>query len=256
MPNVLIVGATRGLGFQLANQYARREASVTGTSRSAEPKEGHHDINWVSGIDVGTEHAGKHIVEHLKGHKQDLVIISAGFFDKESLDQPNYEAEVTMYKTSAVGPVFLVHHLRKAGLLRKGSKIIIVSSESGSITLRHESEGGGMFGHHASKAASNMVARLLALDLKDEGVAVCAVHPGFMRTDMTKGVGFDKFWESGGAVKPEEAAKSLINWIEDEFDISKTGEYWAPRGAADIGTAEQALGVKREDLPTPLQLPW
>lgn len=52
-----------------------------------------------------------------------------------------------------------------------------MSSESGSINLRHEKEGGGNYGHHASKAASNMVGKLLALDLKDAGVVVSVVHP-------------------------------------------------------------------------------
>ncbi|KAK0899519.1 hypothetical protein LTR91_017063 [Friedmanniomyces endolithicus] len=242
MPNVLIIGATRGLGYQIALQYAQREYSVTGTARSAPPKETHHDIHWISGVDVATEAAGKTISEGLKGHKQDLVIITAGFFGKESFDEPDYDAEVTMYKTSAIAPVFIVHHLHKA--------------ESGSITLRHETEGGGMFGHHASKAASNMVGKLLSLDLKDQGIAVGIVHPGFMRTEMTRSVGFDQFWDDGGAVTPDEAAESLIRWIEEEFDMSKTGQYWAPRGAADIGTAEAVMGAKKGDLPTPLQLPW
>ena len=35
----------------------------------------------------------------------------------------------------------------------------------------------------------------------------------------------------GVAVTPDEAAKSLSDWIET-FDIEKTGQYWAPRGAA------------------------
>ena len=262
MPNILVIGATRGLGAELASQYARREYSVTGTARSAERPHGtqhHHDIRWITGIDVGEEVAGKKIADALKGHKQDLVIITAGFFGKESFDKPDYEAELKMYKTSAIGPVFLVHHLHKAGLLRTGehgSKIVIVSSESGSITLRHESEGGGMFAHHASKAASNMVGKLLSLDLKSEGIAVVNIHPGFMRTEMTKSVGFDKYYDDGGAVTPDVAAKSLAQWIDDELDMSKTGQYWAPRGARDIGTAEQTLGAKAEDLPTPLQLPW
>ncbi|TKA60630.1 hypothetical protein B0A55_10591 [Friedmanniomyces simplex] len=220
MPNVLVIGATRGLGYQLAKQYAQREHSVTGTARSAKPKDAHHDIHWVTGVDVANEDAGKKIAEGLKGHKQDLVIITAGYFGKDS-----------------------------------GSKIIIVSSESGSISLRHESEGGGMYGHHASKAASNMVGKLLSLDLKDKGIAVGIVHPGFMRTEMTKSVGFDQFWDAGGAVTPEVAAQSLIKWIEEDFDMSKTGQYWAPRGPADIGTAEPVLGAK-ESLSTPLQLPW
>ncbi|KAK0256842.1 hypothetical protein LTR91_011008 [Friedmanniomyces endolithicus] len=263
MPNVLIIGATRGLGYQIALQYAQRECSVTGTARSGPPKETHHDIHWISGVDVATEAAGQKIAQGLKGHKQDLVIITAGVFGKESFAEPDYEAEVTMYKTSAIAPVFIVHHLHKAGLLKTGSsgsggggsKIILVSSESGSIALRHETEGGGMFGHHASKAASNMVGKLLSLDLKDQRIAVGIVHPGFMRTEMTRSVGFDQFWDDGGAVTPDEAAKSLIRWVEEEFDMSKTGQYWAPRGAADIGTAEAVLGAKKGDLPTPLQLP-
>lgn len=47
---------------------------------------------------------------------------------------------------------------------------------------------------------------------------------------MTRGVGFDKFWDDGGAVTPDVSAKSLVDWIET-FDIRQTGEYWAPRGA-------------------------
>jgi NAD(P)-dependent dehydrogenase (short-subunit alcohol dehydrogenase family) len=97
-----------------------------------------------------------------------------------------------------------------------------------------------------------MVGKLLSLDLHDAGVVVSIVHPGFMRTEMTKGVGFDKFWDEGGAVTPDEAAESLSRWAE-ELDMSRTGQYWAPRGPRDIGTAEVVLG---KGLPTPLQLPW
>ncbi len=54
------------------------------------------------------------------------------------------------------------------------------------------------------------------------------------------------------AVTPDEAAKTLIEWTSN-LDISKTGEYWAPRGPRDIGTAPVVMG---ENLPTPLKLPW
>lgn len=76
-----------------------------------------------------------------------------------------------------------------------------------------------------------------------------------MRTEMTKSVGFDKFWDAGGAVTPDIAAKSLAEWT-NHFSIDRTGEYWAPRGPSDIGTIEEVTGKKKEDLPTPLQLPW
>lgn len=54
--------------------------------------------------------------------------------------------------------------------------------------------------HHASKSALNMCAKLLSLDLKERGVAIAAVHPGFMRTELTRGVGFDKYWDEGGGM--------------------------------------------------------
>ena len=52
-----------------------------------------------------------------------------------------------------------------------------------------------MYGHHASKTALNMVGHLLSYDLKDKEIAVGMLHPGFMRTEMTKGAGFDKFYD-------------------------------------------------------------
>jgi len=115
-----------------------------------------------------------------------------------------------MYTTSSIAPVFVVHRLLHAGLLQKGTKVVLVSSESGSITLRDPSEGGGNYGHHASKAALNMVGRLLSLDLADKGVVVSVVHPGFMRTEMTKGVGFDKFWDDGGGMSCSYACHRLV----------------------------------------------
>ncbi|KZN84303.1 putative oxidoreductase [Penicillium chrysogenum] len=252
MTNVLILGATRGLGASLRTLYSAKTAThVFATSRSSNP-EPSPGVTWLTGIDISQPDVGQKLVSQLPSKKLSTVIVSAGYFGFETFDSPDWEKQVKMYSTSAIGPVFVVHNLVKAGLLDQGSKVILVSSESGSITLRHEKEGGGNFGHHASKAALNMVGKLLSLDLKPQGIAVGLVHPGFMRTEMTKSVGFDKFWDAGGAVTPDEAAKTLASFIEG-FDLSKTGEYWAPAGPGDIGTAEAVLG---KDLPTPLQLPW
>ena len=60
-----------------------------------------------------------------------------------------------------------------------------------------------------------------------------------MRTEMTRAVGFDRFWDAGGAVTPDVAARSLIDWIETHFDLSKTGQFWAPRGPRFVARAHQ-----------------
>jgi len=108
-----------------------------------------------------------------------------------------------MYTRTAIGPVFVVSHLHGAGLLPNGAKVILVNSESGSITLRHESEGGGNYGHHASEAALNQVGKLLSLDLKLHGVAVGMLHPGFLSKEMTgvRGV-TNMLWDVLGGTSP------------------------------------------------------
>ncbi|KAK7974132.1 hypothetical protein PG989_015980 [Apiospora arundinis] len=258
MVSVLIVGATRGLGASLTKQYASQpKAIVYATTRSGSGPQGFPDkVKWLPNIDLLKPDVGDNLAGQLKGQQPlDLVIITAGRFTTEDFsaeEGPNWQEEVTMYTTSSIAPVFIVHRLAHANLLGKGTKVVLVSSESGSITLRHESEGGGNYAHHASKSALNMVGKLLSLDLKDKEVIISIAHPGFMRTEMTKGVGFDKYWDAGGAVLPDEAAKSLVAWVE-KLDMSKSGEYWAPRGPGDIGTAEPVLGT---GLSTPLKLPW
>ena len=201
--NILILGATRGLGASLRKLYASKQStkSVFATARANSPPENSTGprVSWIPNIDISQPDVGQKLVSQLPpSTKISTAIISAGYFGFESFDSPDWEKQVKMYTTSAIGPVFVAQNLVKAGFLGEGSKVILVSSESGSITLRHESEGGGNYGHHASKSALNMVGKLLSLDLKDKGVAVGLVHPGFMRTEMTKSVGFDKFWDAGG----------------------------------------------------------
>lgn len=100
-----------------------------------------------------------------------------------------------MYKTVAIAPVFIAHHLlaalipclsrnkltsaprrKKAGLLLSPSRFILITTEGGSISLRTKEEGGGNYGHHGSKAAANMAGKLLANDLYDQGVTVVMIH--------------------------------------------------------------------------------
>ena len=199
--NILIVGATRGLGASLAEAYSRVPTShVFGTSRSStQGSSANPRVTWIKEIDISHHDAGQKLTSQLPASsKLSTVIITAGYFGFETFESLDWEEQMRMYTTSAIGPPFVVAHLVKAGFLGKGGKVILVSSESGSITLRHEKEGGGNYGHHASKTAMNMVGKLLSLDLKPRGIAVGLVHPGFMRTEMTRSVGFDKYWDVGG----------------------------------------------------------
>merc|ERR1719498_364539 len=116
-----------------------------------------------------------------------------------------------MFEICAVGPLRVTTELRKAGkLLKNGGKVITVTSQGGSIAWRTtQNPEGHDYGHHMSKAAANMGARLLAQELKHEGIAVGLFHPGFARTEMTKK--YADIWDREGAVETEVAAKRVLH---------------------------------------------
>lgn len=213
-----------GVGNKIVAQLPMPPKSVTaamaaaavaeGTGRGVEAEEVEEDVETAADTDIKGDTGKKKQKKDadVPGGPTDpvvdLVILSAGFFGREAFGEPHWDAEMRMYTISAVAPVFIIRALVKSGVLSAScppenaasgtvAKIILVSSEAGSLTLRHASEGGGNYGHHASKAATNMVGRLLSLDLAERRIAVGMVHPGFMRTEMTRSVGFDRFWDSG-----------------------------------------------------------
>lgn len=259
MSTVLVVGGTRGLGAALISYYSHQSSTtVYATSRSSSPPSSSKlpNVHWITDIDLMSPSCGTTLTTSLKSTPINTVYITAGYFATEDFSKgPNWDAEVQMYTTSSIAPVFLVHALVESSILSKGAKIILVSSESGSITLRHEQEGGGNFAHHGSKAAINMVGKQLSFDLKERGIAVGILHPSFMRTEMTKGVGFDKFWDAGGALEPEEAAEIMAKWVDGMFGMELTGQYWAPRGKRDIGNWDAVMGAD-QGKEGPVQLPW
>jgi NAD(P)-dependent dehydrogenase (short-subunit alcohol dehydrogenase family) len=83
---------------------------------------------------------------------------------------------MTMYATCAVAPPFLASKLVAGNNFAPGAKFLLVTTEGGSLSLRTSDEGGGNFAHHGSKAAENMVGRLLSLDLGPKGVTVVNIH--------------------------------------------------------------------------------
>ncbi len=119
------------------------------------------------------------------------------------------------FEVNSLGPLRVTAALR--GNLGQGSKVAIVTSRMGSI---EDNTSGGRYGYRMSKAAVNMAGRSLANDLKDRGVAVAILHPGFVRTEMTG---------HQGLIDPPESAAGLIARI-DELTLETTGGFWHANG--------------------------
>ncbi|WWD16267.1 hypothetical protein CI109_100693 [Kwoniella shandongensis] len=258
--SALIIGASQGLGLALVKRYAslippsQVFATVRESAEEAKDKfpEG---VRVIEKVDCTKEDVGETIVEGLQGVAVGVVIYVAGLLKPEKIGEANWKDEIMMYTICSIAPVFVVQSLLLSSSLSPEAKIILLTSEAGSITLRTEGEGGGMYGHHGSKAAGNMVGHLLSYDLKESGVPIAMIHPGFLKTDMTKNAGMEEFYDKMGAITPEEAAVPISEFVE-KLDMEMSGKFWAPLGARGIGNAEEVLGKEVTKKPGPLELPW
>ena len=120
-----------------------------------------------------------------------------------------FDEELLAINICALGPLRVAAALVNGGLLKKGSKIINITSQGGSVAWREvQNPDGGDYGHHMSKAAANMMSMLLKKELEGKGVLIGVFHPGFNKTEMTKR--YEDIWDKEGAVDPSVGAKRIL----------------------------------------------
>ena len=173
--NIVITGASRGIGQALAAQYRAQGHTVTGTSRAGG--------DGLLALDVTEPASHASLAAALGDSPVDLLICNAGIYaDKgQSLDT-GYPAALwaSGFATNVTG-VFLAVQALLPHLARAASpKIAIISSQMGSDTRAP----GGSYIYRASKAAALNLGRNLAADLRPRGIAVGIYHPGWVQTDM------------------------------------------------------------------------
>lgn len=218
MANVVITGANRGIGLELAKLYAARGDAVTGVCRETSDELEDIADQVISGIDLtepGAMDAVATITEQLLEGPLDILINNAGVFTNETLDDMDFDRIRTQLEINALVPLELTVALLP--LMAEGSKIANITSRMGSIA---DNGSGAYYGYRASKAALNALGKSLAMDLKPRGIAVAQLHPGYVQTRM---VGFS------GDITPAQAAAGLAARI-DELTLDNTGGFWHSNG--------------------------
>jgi NAD(P)-dependent dehydrogenase (short-subunit alcohol dehydrogenase family) len=215
MATVVITGANRGIGLELARQYKQRGDAVVAACRKSSDGLAKLEVEVVEGIDVSDDAAASQLVAKLEGRTVDVLVNCAGILSDETLADLDFGRIRKQFEVNSLGPLRVTAALRDN--LGKGSKVAIISSRMGSID---DNTSGGRYGYRMSKAAVNMAGRSLANDLKDDGVAVAILHPGFVRTEMTG---------QQGLIDPPESAAGIIARI-DELTPENTGTFWHANG--------------------------
>lgn len=213
MAKIVITGANRGIGLELARQRAGAHEVVAVVRRSSEELAALDGVRVEEGVDVTDDAAVGALAERLEG--VDVLINNAGILRRETLDALDFDSIRAQLEVNALGPLRLTAAL--APRMRDGAKAVFVTSRMGSIA---DNTSGGAYGYRMSKAALNMACVSLAHDLADRGIAVGILHPGYVRTDMTR---------HSGHVGPDEAARMLWERI-DALGADTSGTFWHANG--------------------------
>lgn len=218
MATVAITGAGRGIGLEMSRQHLAAGDRVLALVRNPESAGALADLAASSGgkltvhqMDVGDDASVKAGAADSGVDTIDILYNIAGVTGPEGaeLESADWDAWDDAFRIMVQGPLRVLQAFLPR--MSAGSKVINLSSQLAASTWPY----GGYYAYSGAKAALNRVMRSVAIDLKDRGVIIGLVHPGWVQTDMG-GAGAD--------ITPTQSAEG-IRKIAADWTLDRSGDF-------------------------------
>jgi len=231
----LITGANKGIGFEIARQLARAQVTVLLGARDSARGEAAAvalrseglDARFVH-LDVSDAASVQHAAAIIGGWygRLDILVNNAGIND--AADGPPGSADIDaakrVFDTNFFGPLAVTQAMLPLLRQAPAARIVNMSSTLGSLASNGDPAspyyGVRPIAYNASKAALNMLTVTLAEELRDATIAVNAVCPGYVSTDLNGHTGY---------LSPQDAAATPVR-LALLTDASVTGRFISAEG--------------------------
>jgi NAD(P)-dependent dehydrogenase (short-subunit alcohol dehydrogenase family) len=184
---VLLIGASRGLGYAIAAEYIERGAQVVATVRGPE-RTPLHDLEETAGgrleiehVDINAPAQVEALRNRLADRRFDLLFVNAGVANRREETPADVATEefTRLMVTNALSPMRVIETL--GGLVDPHGTIAIMSSGQGSVA---NNERGGFEIYRASKSALNQLMRSYAARHQGDPRTLLLMAPGWVKTDL------------------------------------------------------------------------
>ena len=219
----VVTGANQGIGLEFVRQLRERGHDVWGSYRKDAGPLTDFGCHAVGDIEQTDGSCLEKLASSVTAASVDVLILNAAILLKEGADrigELDKDVMMKIHEVNTVAPLMAVQAFLKAGKLQAGSTVVLVTSLMGSIS---DNSTGGLMGYRMSKTALNMGGACLAHDLRERGISVCLIHPGFVDTNMVRQHGFNS------GISVFETVSLMLPQIE-AWDLAKTGTCVSRKG--------------------------
>lgn len=231
---VLITGSNRGIGLEMARNYAQRGWRVIATARTPARADdlnaiaAKHSNVTVERLDVNDAAQVAALAAKYKGQPIDVLLNNAAILgDPQEQKFGSYDFDVfsQVFNTNVAGPLRMAQAFVENVAASDQKKIVAITSVQGSVTLIRSAS---IQFYNASKSALNMSMRALSAAVEDRGITVALVSPGAVDTDMmAQALAGSSFQMK--LLTPEQSAEAVINII-DQYGFDMNGTYLSHEG--------------------------